>query len=79
MNTTGAKSVGRFLVGGALRLIAGSEDDLNDIAETMVQDELEDVTIKLSSLPPAERKVWRARAKAALRGLDRLIAKASLG
>ena len=76
MNATGAKTLGRFLAGGALRLIAGSELDLNDIAEVMVQDEMEDTTLRFATLPPAERKVWRARAKAALRGLDRLVEKA---
>ena len=74
---TGAITLGRFLAGGALRLIAGSEDDLNVIAETMMQDEIEDTRVTFGSLPPADRKIWRARAKAALRGLDRVVADAT--
>ena len=73
----GFAALGRLLAGGTLRLIAGSEDNLNEIAEVMLQDEMEDVSLRLASLPPAERKVWRARAKAALIGLDKVVARAS--
>ena len=75
--TDGAKQLGRFLAGGLLRVIAGSELEIHTIAEEMLRDEMEDASVLLVSLPPAERKVWRARAKAALRGLDRVVAEAS--
>lgn len=69
------KGLGRYLGGGALRLIAGDEGKLTEIAETMLRDETEDAEAKLSKLPAAERKVWRARARAALIGLDAIIAR----
>lgn len=77
MSGPALKALGRFLGGGMLRLVAGSDDELSEIAEAMVQDEMEDATLKLASLSPADRKIWRARAKAALVGLDRIIERAS--